>query len=159
MIRYDTLWIYMTMFDRYDYVWLFHTFNIFQAIQTFSQNSNFLKLFILFNKPQLCLLLFKWCIYAQILCFFFKNPGYGKLKFLLILPSHHTFSVLPPTMWSINIHHASKKSIKNQVNIFCGQYHSLLVTITLYLHKQKNQIPQYLWFEKNSGFDVYRQYY
>ena len=77
---------------------LFETFKIIQAIQIFFHDSNVFKLFILFNKPWLCLplinfvylclplfifvyhrlslvsfvylslFLFKWRIYAQILC-------------------------------------------------------------------------------------------
>ena len=98
MCMYDYLWISMTIYDYirlcltiFETVILkvFHVFENFfklSKILTFSHDSNVLKLFILFNKPwhclpsfylclsmftfvYLCLLyLFKWRIYAQILC-------------------------------------------------------------------------------------------
>ena len=80
MAMFDYVWLYITI---YDYVWLcvrgrekekerdrailktfssfcklFQTIKLVQTIQTFSHESNVLKLLILFNNPRLCLPLF-----------------------------------------------------------------------------------------------------
>ena len=106
---YDYIWLCMTMFD---YVWvsmtkykrekesnfknffiLFPSFWNYKKISNnlnFFHDSNVFKLFILFNKPGLCLPLFtfvylclpflNWRIYAQILCLFCSSSEWLDLS-------------------------------------------------------------------------------
>ena len=88
MTMYKYEWLCMTMYEKERERAIFKSFFIllqfiknFQTIYTFSYDSNVLKVFILLNKPQhclplftfvyLCLPLFNWRIYAQILCLIF----------------------------------------------------------------------------------------